>query len=471
MRSGLGRGSKAAAANLSLRESSWSLNFFSSGQTKYWDGGGNGAAMRVQPHVWQNHSSPHHAFIPDVIRNSICTHGHPRAIFGAIVHAALLHETLRSGAPVRPTDWAGLGEAIGQIGLEMLFSDPELPLVWVPSWERFAKRPLKEAWAKTIEEWIHASSIAADICGQRDSDLARAYTEVLKALNAFDAAERGSGLKTPLYASALAWIYRDQPPEIALATAANVFGSDTDTIATMAGALIGALARSEPSGPLQDASYIASEAARLYQVGRQEHQLSFAYPDLLSWNTPKSQSDAWVSDSEGERLSGIGRIRPVGPLFKPKRGTELVWQWAELEFGQTVLVKRRAGQTSAADLREARFKNAVPGEVSPADSQPAPVKSATGASQKAARQTQQDTQQAQLPLVPALELVTTKSSPADGAPRLSIDALSQQCIRGGFDPTKLGEALLALLEGPDAIERAIGFVAIIAKAKVVRSGR
>ncbi|WP_416221504.1 ADP-ribosylglycohydrolase family protein [Rhodoferax sp.] len=76
---GAGRGSKAAAANLALRDSSWSLNFFSSASVKYWDGGGNGAAMRIQPHVWQNHDAPRHAFVSDVIRNSVCTHGHPRA--------------------------------------------------------------------------------------------------------------------------------------------------------------------------------------------------------------------------------------------------------------------------------------------------------------------------------------------------------------------------------------------------------
>ncbi|MDZ7921193.1 ADP-ribosylglycohydrolase family protein [Rhodoferax sp.] len=154
-------------------------------------------------------------------------------------------------------------------------------------------------------------------------------------------------MKTPLYASVLAWLYRNELPEIGLAEAANVFGSDTDTIATMAGALMGVVAQTRPETPVQDEEYIQTEASRMFRAGRREPVLSFEYPDLLSWIAPKAQSDAWISESKGERLAGIGSIQPFGPIYKkPKKGLDLVWQWAKLDFGQTVLVKRRAGQTS-----------------------------------------------------------------------------------------------------------------------------
>lgn len=454
---GAGRGSKMAAANLALRESSWSLNFFSSPTGKYWDGGGNGAAMRIQPHVWLNHSGTRHAFMSDVLRNSVCTHGHPRALVGAIIHAAVLHETMHSGGPLAPADWASLGEAVGQIGMEMLEADPELPLVWIPSWERLAKRNLREEWFKTVDEWIDASRIAARICESESTDLAHTYSTVLKELKAFDASERGSGLKTPLYASVLAWLYRDQAPEVALAVAANVFGSDTDTIATMAGALMGVLADAEPPTPVQDETYIRNEAARLYRIGRTAQSGGFEYPDLMNWSAPRTQSDAWVSTPNGDELQGLGSIHPYGPAYKSKKGVELVWQWAKLEFGQTVLVKRKASHTST---------SGAGGNIGSIEGGSNRVSSADDAKSKqrvvAPRQPPQlSFQEAQMPL---LESSGSRFEPTD-----SLDALTQHCIRGGFDAADLGHALLSLMKGPDAIERAIAFAAIIAKAKVVRS--
>ena len=459
---GAGRGSKAAAANLALRESSWSLNFFSSATMKYWDGGGNGAAMRIQPHVWQNHSAPQHAFVSDVIRNSICTHGHPRALVGAVIHAALLYETMKSGEPVRPSDWAGLGEAIGQIGMEMLEADPELPLVWIPSWERLAKRNLREAWLKTVGEWVEASNIASRICERELIDPAKAYITVLTELNAFDVSERGSGLKTPLYATVLAWLYRDHAPEIALAAAANVFGSDTDTIATMAGALMGILAPEAPSTQVQDEKYIRNEASRMFRIGCQEQIGGFEYPDLLNWNAPRAQSDAWTSDNRGERLAGIGLISPFGPTYKPKKGMELIWQWAKLDFGQTVLVKRRAGQ-NAVDVNTQVRETTIRSSSSTTTKKSASVKSSIT---EVKGQASLALNEVQMPFVeeglPTLKAESTTPS---------LDSLTQQCIRGGFDPTAIGSALLSLANGPDAIERAIAFAAIIAKAKVVRSSK
>lgn len=457
---GAGRGSKAAAANLALKESSWSLNFFASANTKYWEGGGNGAAMRIHPHVWQNHSGTRGTLLSDVIRNSICTHGHPRALVGAIAHAAMLYETMQAGTAVRPADWAGLGEAMGQAGIDMLEADPELPLVWIPTWERLSKVSLRDSWMKTVSEWIQASTVAADICAAESANPKKAYTDVLKALNAFDASERGSGLKTPLYSSVLAWLYRDQAPETGLAAAANIFGTDTDTIATMAGALIGATAPDAPKTKVQDEEYIQSEASRMFRIGRHEKVRSFKYPDLLNWSAPKSQSDAWVSGHGGERLLGIGPIRPFGPTYRTRKGLELVWQWAELEFGQTVLVKRRASQVpveAEASIKEKDTSSAAKRASSKNKPSVASADKQASLIDDDAKATVADTH------IPAVSLKDLPAAP------LSLDALTQQCIREGFNPTVIGTALLSLMQGPEAIERAIAFTAIIAKAKIFRS--
>jgi ADP-ribosylglycohydrolase len=457
---GAGRGSKAAAANLALKESSWSLNFFASNNTKYWEGGGNGAAMRIHPHVWHNHSGTHRSLLSAVIRNSICTHGHPRALVGAVIHAAMLYETMQNGTAIHPADWAGLGEAMGQAGIDILEADPELPLVWIPTWERFSKVGLRESWMKTIAEWVQASTVAADICAAEHVNPERAYTQVLKALNAFDSSERGSGLKTPLYASVLAWLYRDQAPEVALASAANIFGTDTDTIATMAGALIGVIAPDVPKTKIQDEKYIQSEASRMFYIGRNEKVRSFKYPDLLNWSAPKSQSDAWVSGPKGERLLGIGAIRPFGPIYKTKKGVELVWQWAELDFGQTVLVKRRASQIPFDKEAVSEDKEVL----SAARKKPSKNGSLISAANMQGSLIDDESQ----PAVADMHASEVSLSDLPKNP-LSLDALTQQCIREDFNPTVIGASLLSLMEGPEAIERAIAFTAIIAKAKIFRS--
>ena len=58
---------------------------------------------------------------------------------------------------------------------------------------------------------------------------------------------RGSGTKTAILAAALAWMFRDNPHE-AIVVGANLLGSDTDTIATMAGAILGAITDEDPAG-------------------------------------------------------------------------------------------------------------------------------------------------------------------------------------------------------------------------------
>lgn len=70
------------------------------------NGGGNGAAMRIQPHVW---SAPNLAdersILTSVVRNAITTHGHVRGIAGAMVHAIALGRVMRDEVIPGPDEW------------------------------------------------------------------------------------------------------------------------------------------------------------------------------------------------------------------------------------------------------------------------------------------------------------------------------------------------------------------------------
>jgi ADP-ribosylglycohydrolase len=433
---GAGRGSKAAATNLALRDSTWSQNFFNSGNIKYWECGGNGAAMRIQPHVWKSHRSESKKFLSDVVRDSVCTHGHPRGIIGAAIHAQFVFLTMRSGKLPAPDSWVEVGKIAAAGAFDAMNSDEELALVWIPSWEQYAGRPLEDVWAQTVDEWVEAAGIAARSCSAAAKSREDVYRTMLNNLGGFSPSERGSGLKTPLYGTAVAWLFRDSAPESALLAAANTFGSDTDTIATMAGALIGLVAETSPPASIQDQSYIELEAERLYAIGAGERPGSFSYPDLLTWGGLRSQSEAWVVEGDAQTLLGLGRLEPFGDTFPARKGTDLLWQWCSLSFGQTILAKRKASGPSESKQMKSPTTDAK--------------RVTSSAEPSAISEHRQDKSVQKI---------------------ISLDDATQECIKSDFDPEVIGRNLLALSVGEDGIERAIAFAAIVSKARIARTRR
>jgi len=426
---GAGRGSKAAATHLSQREVSWSQNFFKSAGNDYCKGGGNGAAMRIQPHVWACQQLQASSFITDVVRNSICTHGHPRAVIGACIHAAMLHHTLIKKCLPTPDEWFSIGENAAVAGYESLVEDPELSLVWIPHWNNISEVSIEAAWAETVIEWQNCTEAAVRICSSI-SKPDEAYRKILQEMHGFDPQQRGSGLRTALFSTAIAWLYRNDSPEVGLLVAANTFQSDTDTIATMAGALLGAIAHELPISEIQDAQYIQEEAKRIYRIGLGERQPSFRYPDLLKWIPPKNQVDSWVVVAGKPRLHGLGPLSLIGTPYVSTKG-DLLWQWCGLPFGQTVLAKRRKGSEELDQPSEPAQRDFL--------RNPPP---------------QQHTVSAEVPrVIPILQ---------------GIDAHTSRCIKSNFDPKLIGESLLAVSQGEMGIENAIAFAAIIAKARLAR---
>jgi len=273
------------------------------------------------------------------------------------------------------------------------------------------------------------------------------YRAILSELGGFGSAERGSGLKTPLYANVLAWLYRDEEPKVPLLLSANSFGSDTDTIGTLAGALVGAVASAAPREELQDSVYIASEARRMYAVGAGQKQPGFKYPDLLKWSAPKTQSDAWICRGPDAALAGLGSLQMMGPEFPSPKGPSLIYQWCELPFGQTILAKRKSQRS------EKTVKTESIGS-------PAQTPQTTGSKVVSALTKTESVKASQMQNRDAL---------ADK--NISLDQRTRLCINGNFDPQILGENLLAVINGSEGIERAVAFAAIIAKAKIARDQR
>jgi ADP-ribosylglycohydrolase len=341
---GGGKGTKAAAANLSKENVTWYANTF-----KGWtDAGGNGAAMRVQPHVWAaEYLDDPMAYIPDVVRDAVCTHGSPVGILGAVLHAMFVAHAIDRGEVPSPDEAASIVRTCrGNILART--HDSNVDGIWMGLWEREAQIPFRQGWEVALHDARSAVEGAARWARQPHND----YSELLASLNLYSPAARGSGLLTSIAALALLWTQPDV--ERALVMSANAVGSDTDTIGTMAGALGGAVTSTLPRAEIVDFDLICSEAERLARLSQGQKRTGHEYPDLLHWVAPRTQADALVEQDGSMWVLGLGPVRPdpSGPLVNGKFG----WQWVTTSYGQTLLAKRRSVLPKVHDA-PARMRN------------------------------------------------------------------------------------------------------------------
>ena len=329
---GGGKGTTAAATNLGKPKVPWFANTF-----KGWtESGGNGAAMRIQPHVWAARSpGDPESFLLDVVRNAVCTHSHPTGILGAVIHALTLAHTVATGHTPSP-DELGTAIATSENLPDLMREDFELWNYWRAAFEQ-ETGPFVEAWEQAIASSRDALRIASvnpsgSVKGER-------YASIVDNLMMRRQEHIGNGILTAIAAVGLTWC--ETQPEEALRLAANGIGTDTDTIATMAGAILGVTSETEPPVEVLDADLLRSEADRLSAIAGGLKPPSHRYPDLLHWVAPKTRSDTLMQTDEGRLyVSGLGLAEAQGEPMAASQGG-FMWQWLKLESGQTLLLKRR----------------------------------------------------------------------------------------------------------------------------------
>lgn len=331
---GGGRASKAAATNLGKPRTLWYANTYPG----WANAGGNGAAMRMHPHVW---ASPdlEGGYLLDVITDSVCTHGHPRAIVGACFHAETLAHCLGTGAAPGPDTWVDIAGKVGPTGLRLIEEHSILGSTWTGLWEQATGESLGDSWRRTADELFAAIGAATDGMQAADS-LDTAYAGVVDRLGLARAEQQGSGILTTVAAAALAATASKAHEGVVVAT--NAIGTDTDTVATMAGALLGACdgAADPPEEPM-DSEYLRGEAERLAALSQGRQADGHRYPDILTWTAPRTHADALVSDNGNLALEGLGQVtrQAAEPIYT--RREDFAWEWVATNFGQTLLVKRR----------------------------------------------------------------------------------------------------------------------------------
>ncbi|MEM9488634.1 MAG: ADP-ribosylglycohydrolase family protein, partial [Myxococcota bacterium] len=412
-------------------------------RARYLDGGGNGAAMRIQPHVWSTPlSQSYDRVLRDVFCNAITTHGHPRAWIGAAFHGLSLRAAMKLGAVPGPAQWSAILDQLENL-TDIVCAHEELKTFWAPIWKERSERSLDAAIGEVLAECKeHLKLILAIDRG----DPEERYIEATRAIGAYAEGTRGAGTLTSLLASLASWLFGERPGQ-GLRCIVNAFGTDTDTIATMAGAILGVNSRQDPPEMVQDTDYLCVEAERMARIAGGSRAETLPYPDLLHWQPPEVRLDAMGMLGDRMVLAGFGAVTPVSD---PITRQETCWQWVELRFGQRILVKRRK------DLPE----------LDPA-LLPARVEKTMAAS---GLERQQElfvlhpprAGQAS-PMRPPNEYYLSDSAHLRHSTELSVDAAYEQAARARFKASVVGELLRALSMQSSGVDRAVAFSALVAK--------
>ena len=172
---------------------------------------------------------------------------------------------------------------------------------------------------------------------------------------------------------------------------------------------------------------------------------------MLYWQPPATQIDS-LGEHEGKLvLQGLGGAEPVSQSTF-EQGKDSNWEWMKLEFGQTVLVRRRSKAVTVT-------KDSLP--VNPAHIATEKKFYSKRYSTPVAHPGRQMSNQGQL-LRAQMPLVTPQRE------EITIDRATDEVIRSGFREDVIGSMLIKLAVQENGIEKAIAFASIVAKSKLAR---
>lgn len=201
----------------------------------YFNAGGNGVVMRILPHVIAlAHSFDINELMTNVIKDSIITHGHPRAILGATCYAFALNYLLKKDTVLE------YGELVTAVldGQNIWGALPNS--IAFENWNNIAGHrsgyDYPSEWKSTFSNMISQFKF---IHTSLKRGLMLDDNTVLTQLECFGKVN-GAGDVAILTAIYLASKYANNPV-LGIKIPAFSFGADTDTIASITGGLLGML--------------------------------------------------------------------------------------------------------------------------------------------------------------------------------------------------------------------------------------
>ena len=229
---------------------------------KYFHAGGNGVAMRILPHILYNvDTTTYTPIAQNILLDGISTHGHPRALVGALAYGYGLWKSIRR------TEQLKYGEIIDDLlsNSEEWGTLPESNSI-SSEWLQVANQHIPDyqgLWMRTVGELTSY----LEICQTGISKGALALDdEILRSLHCFDRNVSGAGTVATAAAVYLASRYAPDPMN-GIIKAAYAIGSDTDTIASMTAGILGTFNGLDWVNPVkssvQDSEYLHEMAKAL----------------------------------------------------------------------------------------------------------------------------------------------------------------------------------------------------------------
>lgn len=270
---GAGKTITEAAHKIKRKSASWTNNFFTFKQkdmiVDYRDCGANGAAMRILPIslVYQNDLSK---TLEEVFCNSIITHGHPRAIIGAMLYSFILNAIMNK----QYTCSIDLIEYVGK-NIKNYFYNTLSKMQnrsdlsdWFVKWN-LDGRDFVQVYNTTIEECLDILRKGYVVL-KRNND----FDDFISDSGALDKISKGSGTISVL--CAFFCFCKFKIFKTGLEYTVNLLGADTDSVAAFYAAMFG-LSTVEPLYEkyydVQDFNYLKLVAQYLFQVANKQSEV------------------------------------------------------------------------------------------------------------------------------------------------------------------------------------------------------
>ena len=351
---GGGKTIKTAAKNLDKKNHSWDSNFYKTTEDAlaYFNAGANGAAMRMLPIVLAN-LAHQERMVMEVFKNSIVTHGHPRAIVGSILYSLAVSYFLKVDVlPDYPNEIITIiAKELKSVAALINYLEDKGLSAWLDRWNSTMSVGFSQVFQQTVEETLELLRYAYKSIAANTNN-----TEVFKKLGALDKYTRGAGHISAVAALFMATKYVYEAPIQAVYECVNMLGSDTDTIGLMCGSMIGSYIGFEqiPNNlrRVQDNQYLLDCAeALLYQKTAKINSPNSAgclYPAHSS-KRPIDLTTLSVDDEIRLPSLGVGVVSSVSEQNTITTGKSVLIVEAEFEIGQSckfskVISKDKANQ-------------------------------------------------------------------------------------------------------------------------------
>ena len=333
---GAGRTIKNAARKIERKSAKWNNNFFTFKVGKntidYRESGANGAAMRILPIALANFGDPD-KINKEIFANSIITHGHPRAILGAMIYGYAVDTILRFNPDNfnYTTFLTELGKDIHSKFSISFINDPKFKM-WEYEWNKKTEKPFRELFEDILTETQDYLRAAYKLIQNNTSDF-----DTLSKLGCYKNETKGSGTSTVIAGIYLACKYAKDPLK-GIEQAVNSIGTDTDSIAAFTGGLIGALHGQSiiPSKwkKVQDLDYLDAISIRLLEIS--ESRATFINKKNLFGSINEINSDKF---QEGDNVSfnplGNGIVKKIDRQKTLTKGKYNLILDIDFENGQT----------------------------------------------------------------------------------------------------------------------------------------